>query len=108
VTTADESDPWFRPVWEDEPADDGNGPPGMFARTGPGAVGGLDVPATLAPQLLTPVADASAALARLDARLEAADPAVADGLRARLALREACRSSFRVSLSPLALQWGRY
>jgi hypothetical protein len=84
-----ESDPWFRPVWEDEPADDGNGPPGMFARTGPGAVGGLDVPATLAPQLLTPVADASAALARLDARLEAADPAVADGLRARLALREA-------------------
>jgi hypothetical protein len=39
--------------------------------------------------LLKPLAEASAALARLDARLEAADPAVADGLRGRLALREA-------------------
>ena len=42
-----------------------------------------------APTLLAPLAEASAAFARLDARLEAADPAVADGLRARLALREA-------------------
>jgi hypothetical protein len=89
VTTADENDPWFRRVWEDEPADDGSEPSRMPARTRPGPPGGLDVPATLTPRLLAPVADASAALARLDARLEAADPAVADGLRARLALREA-------------------
>ena len=39
--------------------------------------------------LLSPLAGASAALARLDARFEGADPAVAEGLRARLALWEA-------------------
>jgi hypothetical protein len=89
VPTADDTDPWLRPVWEDEPAENGIDPPAMTARNWPvrnqpTAAHGLNPS-----KLLTPMAEASAALARLDARLEAADPAVADGLRGRLALREA-------------------
>lgn len=73
---------WPRHPWEDEPADDlpaprPNGPAGR-------AAGPLDIAA-----LLLPLAEASAALARLDARLDGAPPDLAGGLRARLALREA-------------------
>ncbi len=81
----DQEENWFRHPWEDEPADE---PP----ETGPAPrAGGFQEPATVldAEALLLPLAGASAALARLDARLETADPAVGEGLRARIALREA-------------------
>lgn len=84
MATAKDDDFWFRPVWEDEPVEKGCDPPRMPAPNRPGAPHNLD-----SAGLLAPIATASAALARLDARLEAADPAVAEGLRARLALREA-------------------
>ncbi len=83
-TTEDDDDVWFRPVWEDEPAGEGLDPPGLPPSARPHDTATLDAAA-----LLAPLAKASAALARLDARLEATDPAVAAGLRARLALREA-------------------
>ena len=71
-------------MWEDEAAVDGLDPPGMPPSKRPSVAPGLDAPA-----LFAPLAEASAALARLDARIEAADPAVAEGPRACLALREA-------------------
>lgn len=80
----DDDDPWFRQPWMDEPDETGLEPPGPLpaARPGRAADGGTAA-------LLGPLSDASTALARLDARLEASTPAVAEGLRARLALREA-------------------
>ncbi len=82
--TEHDDDAWLRPLWQDEPAGEGLDPPGLPPLARPHDTSTLDAFA-----LLAPLAEASAALARLDARLEAADPAVAAGLRARLALREA-------------------
>ncbi len=77
------------PNWEGADASEADaspdlGPPDWPDRPRTPPSDGLDAAA-----LLRPLADAAAALARLDARVEGADAAVADGLRARLALREA-------------------
>ena len=80
----EDDDPWFRQPWMEEPDETGLEPPGPFPVARPRQVEDGD-----AASLLGPLADASAALARLDARLEASAPDVAEGLRARLALREA-------------------
>jgi len=80
----DDDASWFRQPWMDEPDETGLEPPGPLPPTRPGRAADSDAAA-----LLGPLADASAALARLDARLEASMQAVAEGLRARLALREA-------------------
>ena len=78
---------WFRPPWEAKPADDR---PGLVPVLRPdGSAGQAAATAMDTAALLLPLAQASAALARLDARLACAAPAVAEGLRARLALREA-------------------
>ena len=88
----DEEAFWLRPVWEtgeDEP-------PGRPAPK-----------ATVAPPdythpLLGPLARAQDSVARLEARLEAATPVIAEGLRARLAYREAAGwlSYARVAIHP--------
>lgn len=75
---------WFRPVWESESAEDGLDLSGLPPGDRLTVVTGLDAPASLAS-----LAEVSTTLARLDARLDAADLAVAEGLRARLVLREA-------------------
>ena len=80
----DDDDPWFRQPWMDEPDETGFAPPSPLPKVRSGQAANADSAA-----LLYPLANASAALARLDARLEASTPAVAEGLRARLALREA-------------------
>jgi len=80
----DDDDPWFRQLWMDEPDETGLAPPGPYPAPRPGRTADGD-----AATLLEPLANASAALARLDARIEASAPAVAEGLRARVALREA-------------------
>ncbi len=77
---------WFRPPWEAEPADD---TPGLLPVFRPGGLTGQAAASLDTAALLLPLAQASAALARLDARLAGAPPDVAEGLRARLALREA-------------------
>ena len=77
---------WFRPPWEAEPADD---MPGLVPMLRPDGSAGQVAAAADTAALLLPLAQASAALARLDARLACAAPDVAEGLRARLALREA-------------------
>lgn len=74
----------FRYPWEDEPADEMPGPDHL-PRGRPDPAG----PAWQSATLLLPLAQASAALARLDARLDRAAPELAEGLRARIALREA-------------------
>ena len=76
----------FRHPWEDEPLDDMPGLPPIFR---PGGRAAHAAAATDTAALLLPLAQASASLARLDARLDCASPEVAVGLRARLALREA-------------------
>jgi hypothetical protein len=76
---------WFRPPWEAEPAD---AMPGLVPALRPDGPAGQGAAADTA-ALLLPLAEASAALARLDARLACAAPDAAEGLRARLALREA-------------------
>jgi hypothetical protein len=81
---AAECDPWFIPVWNDggdEPIDPGHAvfPP---RRTSGRAY-------AEAAALLAPLAAAQDALARLDARTEAAPPPIRDGLVARLVFREA-------------------
>jgi hypothetical protein len=78
----DEEEVWFRPVWETEDE------------------AALDPPGPLRPRkqlkepdyhhpLLTPLARAQDAVARLEARAEMASPAVVEGLRARLSYLEA-------------------
>ena len=67
-------------MWEDEPAGEGLDPPELVQSVRPPDTSTPDASA-----LLAPLAEASAALARL----EAADPAVGAGLRVRLVLREA-------------------
>ena len=74
---------WRRRPWNDDPTDDED----TLDLSRPSGRTGRETPDGA--QLLVPLADASAALARLDARLEAVPPDLAQGLRARLALREA-------------------
>jgi hypothetical protein len=85
---ADTPDERFRPAWEDTPDEtDADRRPWRRhpAASGEGdGLGGTDLP-----MLLTALADAGDALARLDARVATAGDAVRDGLRARLALTEA-------------------
>jgi hypothetical protein len=85
---ADPADERLRPPWEGTP-DETDADHRPRRRHTP-ASGDGDWPAGAdLPVLLTALADASDALARLDARVAAADDAVRDGLRARLALTEA-------------------
>src|SRR5690349_13609014 len=75
----EEDEAWWRPVWADEETE----PPGTLRRPKP--AGAPDY----GHQLLAPLARAQDAVARLEARAEAADPGIAEGLRARMAYREA-------------------
>jgi hypothetical protein len=82
METSDEDvETWWRPVWETEEEVE---PPG-HPRRAPMEVAAADY----AHPLLAPLATAQDAVTRLEARTEAAQPAVAEGLRARLAYREA-------------------
>ena len=73
---------WWQPVWEaDDEADLEPPRPARSHRL-------LPEPDDSHP-LLTPLARAQDAVARLEARAEAASPAVAEGLRARMSYREA-------------------
>jgi hypothetical protein len=76
----DEEEFWYRPVWE---TDDEIEPPGPPRARKPAAEPGYDHP------LLTPLAHAQDAIARLEAKIEAASDAVAEGVRARMAYLEA-------------------
>jgi hypothetical protein len=76
----DDDDFLFRSVWETE---DEEAPPGTPPRRQPASAPDYAHP------LLAPLARAQHAVTRLDARAEAAAPVIAEGLRARLALREA-------------------
>jgi hypothetical protein len=71
---------WLQPVWATE---DEETPPGAPPRRIPAAEPDYAHP------LLGPLARAQHAVSRLDARAEAAAPVIAEGLRARLAMREA-------------------
>jgi len=78
----DDEDQWWRPPWEtdDDAALEPPGPPPLRKlATGPDHTH----------PLLAPLARAQDAVARLEARVGAASPAVAEGLRARMAYREA-------------------
>jgi hypothetical protein len=76
----EDDDDWFRPVWETE---DEAEPPGPPRARQPAVEPDYGHP------LLQPLARAQDAMARLETRAEAASPAVAEGLRARLSFREA-------------------
>jgi hypothetical protein len=76
----DDDDFWFRPVWETE---DEEAPPGAAPSRKPAVEPDYTHP------LLAPLARAQHAVTRLDARIEAAAPIIGEGIRARLALREA-------------------
>lgn len=78
----DEDENWFRPVWETEDAAELD-PPGRPRARKPTAEPDYDHP------LLTPLARAQDAVARLEARAELASAVVAEGLRARLSYHEA-------------------
>jgi hypothetical protein len=78
----EDDEDWFRPVWETED-DTALEPPGPPRTRRPAAEPDFDHP------LLTPLARAQDAVARLEARAEAASSAVAEGLRARMSYREA-------------------
>jgi hypothetical protein len=82
VGPGDEDEDWFRPVWEteDQAALD---PPGRSRAQRQPAGPDYDHP------LLTPLARAQYAVARLEARAEMASPAAAEGLRARMSYLEA-------------------
>jgi len=86
----DDADPWLRPVWEDdsdETAAAEHAAPALSHRPwAPLAARPVGATDNL---LLAPLAAAQDALARLDARAEAAPAAVCAGLIARLAWREA-------------------
>ena len=77
----DDGEVWWRPPWETD--DDTLEPPGPPAPRPPAAEPDYTHP------LLVPLARAQDAVARLEARAGAASPAVAEGLRARMAYREA-------------------
>lgn len=72
---------WFRPVWETEDEDVPPGPPACAHKSS--AEPDYDYP------LLVPLARAQDAVARLEAKLQMASDAVAEGLRSRMAYREA-------------------
>src|SRR5215469_2146476 len=76
----EEEEDWFRPVWETEDELD---PPGFPQLRRQAAEPDYRNP------LLTPLARAQDAVARLEARAEMASDAVAEGLRARLSCLEA-------------------
>jgi HTH DNA binding domain len=78
----EDADDWGRPVWEDE-ADEAR--EDLLPRTLAHGGTGRDTEQTL----LAPLATAVEAVARLDARAGCASDRVAEGLRRRLALREA-------------------
>jgi hypothetical protein len=80
----EEDEFWFKPVWEteDEASLEPPGPP-LFRARKTAAEPDFNHP------LLTPLAAAQDAVARLEAKTEAASDAVADGLRARMAYLEA-------------------
>jgi HTH DNA binding domain len=80
---ADDPDQRRRPPWEETP-DETDADRVLHRRADRAGLAAADLPV-----LLTTVADASDALARLDARAAAADEAVRAGLLARLALSEA-------------------
>src|ERR1700745_3358319 len=72
---------WFKPAWETE---DEVEPPGPLRRAPkPAAEPNYDHP------LLTPLAYAQDAVARLESKAETASDAVAEGLRARMSYLEA-------------------
>src|SRR2546421_12271252 len=74
---------WFKPVWETEDEESVD-PPGPLRRARkPAAEPDYHQP------LLTPLARAQDAVARLEAKVETASGAVAEGLRARMAYLEA-------------------
>lgn len=73
---------WFRPVWEIEDEEDLE-PPGPPRARKPPSAPDYDHP------LLIPLARAENAVARLEAKTEAASAVVVEGLRARLSYREA-------------------
>ena len=77
----DDPDPLLRPAWEATP-DETDADLQRPRQAAPPVIGPD-------PLLLATLADASEALARLDARIAAADDAVRDGLLSRLALTEA-------------------
>jgi hypothetical protein len=81
---AAERDPWFRPVWDGD--EDGALEPAVRPR--PPQYGPAGTAADAA-ALLAPLAAAQDALARLDAKTEAASPPIREGLVARLVFREA-------------------
>src|SRR5690348_13084338 len=82
---ADEDDDalWFRSVWDTE--EDELEPPGKIQRK----PAREPKPSDYTHPLLSPLAHAQDAVARLEARLRAAPDAIAYGLRARIAYREA-------------------
>jgi hypothetical protein len=80
MSDEDEEEDWFRPVWETEDELD---PPGRPRARKQPTEPDYDHP------LLTPLARAQDAVARLEARAEMASDAVAEGLRARLSYLEA-------------------
>jgi hypothetical protein len=89
---------WFKPVWEFE---DELEPPGPFRARKPAPEPDYDHP------LMTPLAAAQDAVARLEAKVETASEAVAEGLRARMSYLEAAgwlRSHFSVHPWDLALR----
>lgn len=79
----DDDDSWFKPVWEIED-EDALEPPGPLRRARKAAA----EPDYHHP-LLTPLARAQDAVARLEAKVETSSGAVAEGLRARMAYLEA-------------------
>jgi hypothetical protein len=85
MTGDPEDDPgfWLRPVWEIEDEADLEPPGGLPRARKKAPAPDYDHP------LLTPLARAEKALARLEAKAEAASAVVADGLRARMSYLEA-------------------
>ena len=75
----DDDELWWRPAWE---TDDEVEPPGRPRSRQTAAEPDYTHP------LLGPLAKGAGHLARLEARAEAAPPAITEGLRARLAYRE--------------------
>ena len=84
----DTADERLRPPWEDIP-DESDADRRPQRRQPPASGAGDSRAGVDLPVLLTALADAGDALARLDTRVAAADDAIRDGLLARLALTEA-------------------
>ncbi|MGH7086858.1 MAG: hypothetical protein ACREFN_17920, partial [Acetobacteraceae bacterium] len=78
----EQEETWWQPAWESDVEADLE-PPGPFSPRR------LPAEPDDSHPLLAPLARAQDAVARLEARAEAASPAVAEGLRARMSYREA-------------------